>query len=92
MGRFTLELHVEVDREDDGRWFAVAVEIPGVMAYAKTEEQALARAKILSLQVVTDRLERSEGPMTGLAIADHPAAEYMAAFSGLGFTPVSLAC
>ena len=69
MGRFTLELHVETDREDDGRWFAVVLEIPGVMAYRESEEEALARAKVLALQVVTDRLGRGEDPTTGLAIA-----------------------
>jgi predicted RNase H-like HicB family nuclease len=33
------------------------IDIPGVMAYGRTQEEALARVKILALQVVTDRLE-----------------------------------
>ena len=56
-GRAPLEVTVEIDREVDGRWIADVIDIPGVMAYGRTQEEALARVKILALQVVTDRLE-----------------------------------
>lgn len=89
MGTFRLEFHVEIDREDDGRWIADVVELAGVMAYGKTEDEALAKVKVLALQVVTDRLERGEDPLTG-----HEQQEVFssAGFSGLGFTSVPLAC
>jgi predicted RNase H-like HicB family nuclease len=89
MGTFRLDLHVEIDREDDGRWIADVVELPGVMAYGKTEDEALAKGKVLALQVVTDRLALGEDPLTG-----HPQQDAFssAGFSGLGFTPVPLAC
>ena len=35
---------IEFDREDDGRWIAEAVELPGVLAYGLT--QAEAREKV----------------------------------------------
>jgi predicted RNase H-like HicB family nuclease len=31
---------VELEREDDGRWLAEVVELPGVLAYGKTQEAA----------------------------------------------------
>ena len=92
MGSFRLELHVEIDREDDGRWLAAVVELGGVMAYGKSEDEALAKAKVLAMQVLSDRLSRGEDPLTGIAQEDQPRAEYLAAFSGLGFIPVELAC
>jgi predicted RNase H-like HicB family nuclease len=39
-----MTLHIETDRETDGRWIAEVVEIPGVMAYGDTEAAAVAAA------------------------------------------------
>jgi predicted RNase H-like HicB family nuclease len=35
-----MKLHVEFDRETDGRWIAEAIDLPGVMAYGATQEEA----------------------------------------------------
>jgi predicted RNase H-like HicB family nuclease len=51
---------VELEQEEDGRWIAEVVEIPGAMAYGKTPEEAMARAEALALRVVADRLEHGE--------------------------------
>jgi predicted RNase H-like HicB family nuclease len=51
---------VEVDREDDGRWIAEVVELPGVLAYGQSRDEAIERAKALSLRVLADRLEQGE--------------------------------
>jgi hypothetical protein len=32
---------VEIEREDDGRWLAEVVELPGVLAYGETQKAAL---------------------------------------------------
>lgn len=53
-------LRVEIEREDDGRWIADVVDLPGVVAYGQTREEALERAKALSLRVLADRLEHGE--------------------------------
>jgi predicted RNase H-like HicB family nuclease len=42
-----VKLTVEFDREVDGRWIADVPELPGVMVYADSRDQALAR--VLSL-------------------------------------------
>ena len=51
---------VELEREADGRWIAEVVALPGVMAYGDTREEALARAEVLALRVLADRLEHGE--------------------------------
>jgi predicted RNase H-like HicB family nuclease len=53
-------LQVETEREDDGRWIAEVAQLPGVLAYGTTRDQAIERAKALSLRVMADRLEHGE--------------------------------
>jgi predicted RNase H-like HicB family nuclease len=54
---------VEIDREEDGRWIAEVPDLPGVLAYGRTEEEAKAKVQALTLRVVADRLEHGEeGP------------------------------
>jgi len=51
---------VELEREDDGRWIAEVPSLPGVMVYAKTRDEAMARVEALALRVLADRLEHGE--------------------------------
>ena len=54
---------VETEREDDGRWLAEVLELPGVLAYGESEGAALSRVQALALRVVAERLEHPEaGP------------------------------
>jgi predicted RNase H-like HicB family nuclease len=53
-------LKIEIDREDDGRWIAEIAALPGVLAYGQTRDEAIERAKALSLRVIADRLEHGE--------------------------------
>ena len=46
---------VEVEREDDGRWIGDVVDLPGVLAYGATREEAVAKAKVLAFRVLADR-------------------------------------
>ena len=48
---------VEDEQEDDGRWLAEVLELPGVLAYGQTSEEALAKAQALALRVLADQLE-----------------------------------
>lgn len=52
---------VEYEREDDGRWLAEVVELPGVLAYGGNSNEAIAKAQALALRVLADRLEHGEG-------------------------------
>jgi predicted RNase H-like HicB family nuclease len=51
---------VDVEREDDGRWFAEVAQLPGVLAYGLKREEAVRRAHALSFQVLAERLEHGE--------------------------------
>ena len=51
---------VEVEPEADGRWIAEVVDLPGVLAYGQTREEAVRRAQALSLRVLAERLEHGE--------------------------------
>ncbi len=54
---------VEMEQETDGRWIAEVQELPGVMAYGPSAEEAMAKVQALALRVVADRLEQGEaGP------------------------------
>jgi predicted RNase H-like HicB family nuclease len=54
---------VELEREDDGRWIADVLDVPGVLAYGDTREEALDRAAALLIRVLAERLEHGElGP------------------------------
>jgi predicted RNase H-like HicB family nuclease len=53
-------LRVEVEREEDGRWIAEVVDLPGVLAYGQSRTEAVERAQALSLRVLADRLEHGE--------------------------------
>jgi predicted RNase H-like HicB family nuclease len=55
-----MRLTVETEREDDGRWIAEVVDLPGVLAYGATRDEAVSHAQALALRVVADRLEHGE--------------------------------
>lgn len=51
---------VEIERETDGRWIAEVPDLPGVMAYGGSADDATAKVQALALRVVADRLEHGE--------------------------------
>ena len=51
---------IETEQEEGGRWIAEIVELPGVLAYGQTNEEATAKAQALALRVVAERLEHGE--------------------------------
>ena len=53
-------MKIEVEREDDGRWIAEISEVPGVMKYGSTRNEAISKAEALALRVLADRLEHGE--------------------------------
>jgi predicted RNase H-like HicB family nuclease len=53
-------LMLETERETDGRWIAEIVQLPGVLAYGDSREEAVAKAEALALRVLADRLEHGE--------------------------------
>jgi predicted RNase H-like HicB family nuclease len=60
---------IEHEREDDGRWLAEVPELPGVLAYGSTPHEAMAKAEILALRVLAERLENNEAGPEPISIA-----------------------
>lgn len=58
-----MQFTIEREREEDGRWLAEVPELPGVLAYGATADEAMAKAEVLALRVLAERLEHNEsGP------------------------------
>lgn len=55
-----MQLTLEVEREDDGRWLAEVPELPGVLAYGASAAEAMSKAEVLALRVLADRIEHGE--------------------------------
>ncbi|MEW6169165.1 MAG: type II toxin-antitoxin system HicB family antitoxin [Pseudomonadota bacterium] len=55
-----MDFTLEVEQEQDGRWLAEVPELPGVLAYGASSEEALAKAQVLALRVLAEQLEHGE--------------------------------
>ena len=55
-----MDFNIECEREDDGRWLAEVPQLPGVLAYGASPDEAMARAEVLALRVLAERLEHGE--------------------------------
>ena len=53
-------IRVEIEREEDGRILATVPDLPGVMAYGGTEDEAVRKVKSIALQVLADMIESGE--------------------------------
>ncbi len=51
---------IEFEQEEDGRWLAEVLDMPGVLAYGRTKPEAVARVQALALRVLADQLEHGE--------------------------------
>ena len=51
---------VEIEREEDGRWISEVTDLPGVLAYGASRDEAVSKAKALAFRVLADRLEHGE--------------------------------
>lgn len=51
---------IEHGQEDDNRWLAEFPELPGVLAYGESAEDAMVKAEALALRVIAERLEQGE--------------------------------
>lgn len=55
-----MNFSIEHEQEADGRWLAEVPELPGVLAYGASAEDAMAKVEILALRVLAERLEHGE--------------------------------
>lgn len=89
-----LVLTVELEQEHEtGRWIADVTDLPGVMVYGASAPEAMAKAKLLAIDVIGDRLAHNEDPLTGCDLGETcPPFDVVASFGGIEFSHGALAC
>jgi predicted RNase H-like HicB family nuclease len=45
---------IETEHEDDGRWIAEIPDLPGVLVYGASRDEAVSRVKALALRALAD--------------------------------------
>ncbi len=60
---------LEIEQEADGRWLAEVPELPGVLAYGASSEEAMAKAEVLALRVLAEQLEHGESRALDIRIS-----------------------
>lgn len=64
-----MNLTIDLDREEDGRWIAEAVGLPGVMCYGQTRDEAISNVERIAIEVIADRFVNGELPSSALDIS-----------------------
>jgi predicted RNase H-like HicB family nuclease len=73
-----MKVSIELDREEDGRWIAEALELPGVMTYGGTREEAISNTERLAIEVIADRIKHGELPAAALNVSFEVLSEQLA--------------
>lgn len=63
-----IHFNIEHEQEEDGRWLAEVPGLPGVLAYGDTADDAMAKAEVLALRVLAERLEHGEARPQSISI------------------------
>lgn len=64
-----MNLTIDLDREEDGRWIADALELPGVMCYGQTRDEAISNTERLAIEVIADRIAHQELPASAFNVS-----------------------
>lgn len=57
---------LECEQEADGRWIAEVPELPGVLSYGASRDEAIRRAEALALRTIAERIEQHESKPTAI--------------------------
>ncbi len=63
-----MNLQIELERDDDGRWLADVPDLPGLMTYGQSRDEAIAHVQALALRVLADQLEHGEAAPNLLSV------------------------
>jgi len=55
-----MKFTVEIEQEEDGRWIAEVIELPGVMTYGLSRGEVMGKVQALAFLVVADKVEHHE--------------------------------
>ena len=64
-----MNFSIEYELEEDGRWIAEVPQLPGVLAYGVTQDEAMSKAEVLALRVLAERLEHAESGPQAISIS-----------------------
>jgi predicted RNase H-like HicB family nuclease len=64
-----MNLNIEYEQEEDGRWLAEVTGLPGVLAYGKTPDEAMVKAEALALRVLAEKIEQEENRPQSITIS-----------------------
>lgn len=64
-----MNFSIECEEEIDGRWIAEVPQLLGVLCYGKSADEAMAKAEVLALRAMAERLEQSESPPVAINIS-----------------------
>ncbi len=64
-----MNLTIEVEQEEDGRWIAEVIDLPGVLAYGQTIEEAMTKVQALALRVLADKIENDKNDVKYINIS-----------------------
>jgi predicted RNase H-like HicB family nuclease len=53
-----MDLIIETEQEEDGRWIAEVIDLPGAIVYGESQQDAVVRVKALALRVLADQGDR----------------------------------
>lgn len=60
---------IEIDREEDGRFIAEVIDLPGVLVYGQNRQEAIAKVQALALRVLVDQLEHQDETSESISIS-----------------------
>lgn len=60
---------LDCEQEEDGRWIAEVLDLPGVLVYGANRDEAILKAEALALRVIAERLETQEAKPASIHIA-----------------------
>ena len=73
-----MKLTLELEQEADGRWIAEITELPGVLSYGETRDQAIGNVERLAIEVIADRIAHGGLPSSAFAVSFSVPDEFLA--------------
>ncbi len=64
-----IQFTINCEQEEDGRWIAEVIELPGALAYGRTPEEAMSKVQALGLRVMADRIEHGEETLALMSLS-----------------------
>ncbi len=64
-----VKLTIELEREEDGRWIAEVLELPGVVRYGASREEAISQVQRDAIDVIADRIAHGELDSSALGVS-----------------------